>query len=297
MYCKEVDSTGGSVRAGSKGSFTLHWLARAGEHSYAVKVYTLDENRNEELEDLDGGSLKVLGSGNTVGSNNLSEGITIENFGCTPREVGLYEWRFDRDKVLCTVVVQNNGSEVRIAPRVVVDDIEAFWLNTRVLPGNSSLVIKYEVKFSDGLAQLIYGPAATAMSFVKTVEERGNTTCRRGVCYTPILTRYLPEDHTIGLRIYKAIDYMPTTEMLTQSEDITVTVKYDGYVGKKWAEYVIVEPTFTLATMYGISCFTPVLLANMASESGQVVLSGSIGGLMGIFEPYILDDDSYGGDI
>ncbi len=295
---EEVDSTGGSVGAGPENSFALQWVAEAGEHSYTVKVYTIDENRNEELEDLDGGSLKVLGSGNTIGSNNLSEGVTIENFGCAPREVGLYEWRFDRDKVLCTVVVQNNGPEVRIAPRVVVDDIEAFWLNTRVLPGNSSLVIKYEVKFSDGLAQLIYGPAATAISFVKTIEERGNTTCRRGVCYTPIITHYLPEDHTIGLRIYKAITYMSTTEMLAQSEDIIVTVKYDGYVGKKWAEYAIVEPTFTLGTMYGVSYFTSVILANMViTESGQVVLSGSIGGLMSIFGSCIMDDNSYGGDI
>ena len=211
--------------------------------------------------------------------------------------MGLYEWRFDRDKVLCSVVVQNKGSEARIAPRVVVDDIEAFWLNTRVLAGNSSLTIKYEVKFSGGLARLVYGPSATVLSFVKTVEERGNTTCRRGVCYTPIITSYLPEDHTIGLRIYKAINYMPTTEMLAQSMDIVVTVKYDGYVEKKWTEYVIVEPTFTLTTMYGVSYFTPVILANMAAESGQVVLGGSIGGLMGIFGPYILDDDSYGGDI
>ena len=293
FYCLNVDS---SIGANSTKTSTLHGLTESGQYSCLIYPYRLFEG-NEPWEDSRSGELRVgINHGGNKGSNGI--GIRITAIECHPTEVGLYEWRFDGDKVVCTVDVNNTGPKVQIAPRVVVDDIGAFWLNTRTLQANSSLVIRYEVKFSDALARLIYGPSATALSFVRTVEERGNTTCQRHVCYTPIITHYLPEDHTIGLRIYKAMNYMPTTEILAQSKDAVVTVKYDGYVGKRWTEYVIVEPTFTLATMYGVSYLTPILFANMATTgSGQIVLSGSIGGLMGIFGPYILDDDSYGGDV
>ncbi|WP_167889384.1 hypothetical protein, partial [Thermococcus sp. MV5] len=76
----------------------------------------------------------------------------------------------------------------------------------------------------------MYGPSATALSFVRTVEESGGTVCRRGVCYNSTRIYHLPKNHTISLKIYKAINFMPTTEALTQSEKEVITVKYDGYV-------------------------------------------------------------------
>jgi hypothetical protein len=280
----------------SGASVTLHWLAHAGEHSYTVKLYRLVDNQ-ELWEDSWSESVRVNSTQESE-SNAVNANLKITNFYCMPKEVGLYEWRLDGDKVSCTVVIQNKGPGIQMAPRVVIDDIETFWLNTRVLSGNSSLTIKFEVKFSDGLAQIMYGPSATALGFVRTVEESGETVCQRRVCYNSIRTRYLPENHTISLKIYKAMNFMPTTEVLTQTKKEVITVKYDGYVEKIWTEYVIITPTSTLVSMYGGSYLAPVIFGDLATTGlGQTVLGGSIGGFIGMLGQYLIEDESYGGDV
>ena len=69
---KEVDSASGSVGAGSEGSFMLHWLAQAGEHSYTVKLYSLLGGQKSE-EDERGG--KVM-----VASSNQQFAVSLEAF-------------------------------------------------------------------------------------------------------------------------------------------------------------------------------------------------------------------------
>ncbi|WP_258083407.1 hypothetical protein [Thermococcus thermotolerans] len=223
-----------TIGAGGSGVVSLTWTAQAGEHAWRVEVW-----EGRKLEASRSGSIRVNSNGDSQksGSNTINANLEITDFACMPKEVGLYEWRLDRDKVSCTVTIQNKGPEIQIAPRVVIDDIETFWLNIRTLPINSSINLQYEVKFSDGLAQIMYGPSATALSFVRTVEESGGTVCQRGVCYNSTRIYYLPENHTISLKIYKAINFMPTTEALTQSEKEVITVKYDGYVEKKTMIY------------------------------------------------------------
>lgn len=44
----------------------------------------------------------------------------------------------DRDVVLCTAVVVNNGSPVRIAPKMSIDGIETFWFDMKNLPMDSN---------------------------------------------------------------------------------------------------------------------------------------------------------------
>ncbi|AIF69872.1 hypothetical protein PAP_07410 [Palaeococcus pacificus DY20341] len=209
---------------------TLTWAAVAGEHEWRIEVW-----ESEKLEASKSGSIRVNSNGDSQksGSNTINANLEITDFACMPKEVGLYEWRLDRDKVSCTVTIQNKGPEIQIAPRVVIDDIETFWLNIRTLPINSSINLQYEVKFSDGLAQIMYEPSATALSFVRTVEESGRAVCQRGVCYNSTRIYHLPKNHTISLKIYKAINFMPTTEALTQSEKEVITVKYDEYVEKR----------------------------------------------------------------
>ncbi|GAB6101716.1 hypothetical protein JCM16138_09390 [Thermococcus atlanticus] len=155
------------------------------------------------------------------------------SFTCTPKEVGLYEWKLDRDKVYCIANIQNNGPRVQIAPRVVIDDIETFWLNIETVPEDSPVKLKYDVKFDDELAQMMYGPSATALSFVRTVEKHGGTVCHRGACYNTTRIYYLPENHSISLRIYKAEHRAPTTRVLTQTTKETITVKDDNYILKR----------------------------------------------------------------
>ncbi|WP_297092050.1 hypothetical protein [Thermococcus sp.] len=268
--------------------------AKAGYHQWRVEVW-----EDGKLEASRSGSIEVNSiedfqkDESSINNTNLE----ITGFSCMPKEVGLYEWRLDKDKVFCTVNIKNNGPRIQIAPRVVIDDIETFWLNTRILSGNSSLTIKYEVKFSDGLAQIMYGPSATALSFVHSVEESGGTVCQRRVCYNTTRIQFLPKNHTISLRIYKAIDFIPT-ETLTQSEKEVITVKYDGYVKKKWTQYVIITPTFTLVSMYGASCLAPAIFGDMAvTGMGQTVLGGSTGSFVGMLGQYLIEDKSYGGDV
>ena len=214
----------------------LTWTAQAGEHDHRIEVW-----EGEKLEASRNGSIEVNSNEDNQesGFNPGNAKLKITGVACMPKEVGLYEWRLDGDKVSCTVVIQNKGPGIQIAPRVVIDDIETFWLNTRILSGNSSLTIKYEVKFSDGLAQIMYGPSATALSFVHSVEESGGTVCQRRVCYNTTRIQFLPKNHTISLKIYKAMNFIPTTEALTQSEKEVITVKYDRYVEKRAMIYYL----------------------------------------------------------
>ena len=47
----------------SLGSFTLHWLAQAGEHSYTVKLYSLlgGQKSEEDERGRSGGIVRVMG--------------------------------------------------------------------------------------------------------------------------------------------------------------------------------------------------------------------------------------------
>lgn len=114
----------------------------------------------------------------------------------------------DRDVVLCTAVVVNNGSPVRIAPKMSIDGIETFWLDMKNLPMDSKITLGYKVKFDDKLAQMMYRPSATALVFVCSVEKQGGTVCKRGVCYNTTVIYFLPENPTISLRIYRAINFL-----------------------------------------------------------------------------------------
>ncbi|WP_461862993.1 hypothetical protein [Thermococcus sp.] len=57
----KVDSVSGSVGAGSTKSFTLHWLAQTGEHSYLIKLYNLIGGQKFE-EDENSGGINVVGA-------------------------------------------------------------------------------------------------------------------------------------------------------------------------------------------------------------------------------------------
>ncbi len=59
---KEVYLVNGSIGANSEKSFTLHWLAQAGEHSYTVKLYSVSNGRKSE-EDERGGKVMVASPG------------------------------------------------------------------------------------------------------------------------------------------------------------------------------------------------------------------------------------------
>ncbi|WP_297416852.1 hypothetical protein, partial [Thermococcus sp.] len=67
---KEVGSVGGSVR--TEGSFTLHWVAEAGEHSYVLKLYNLIGGQKSEEDERDG---KVM-----VASPNQQFAVSLEAF-------------------------------------------------------------------------------------------------------------------------------------------------------------------------------------------------------------------------
>ena len=54
-----VDSTEGSIPSTSDMTFTLHWLAESGQHSYEVKLYSVDENGVKTLVDPWSGDLNV----------------------------------------------------------------------------------------------------------------------------------------------------------------------------------------------------------------------------------------------
>ncbi|WP_197463561.1 CARDB domain-containing protein [Thermococcus peptonophilus] len=88
----EADSVAGSVSAGSTGEFSLHWGAEAGEHSYEVKLYSVDEkNGKEALEDSEDGSIEVSRVVNGLSAwfevvpnpveagNNVTVYITVKN--------------------------------------------------------------------------------------------------------------------------------------------------------------------------------------------------------------------------
>lgn len=56
----EAGSVEGSVSAGSTREFSLQWKAEAGEHSYGVRLYRVDEKNGEEaLEYSEGGKINV----------------------------------------------------------------------------------------------------------------------------------------------------------------------------------------------------------------------------------------------
>ncbi|WP_461862997.1 hypothetical protein [Thermococcus sp.] len=253
----------GSVEEGHVKSFTLHWLALEGEHSYLIKLYNLIGGQKFE-EDEESGSVSVADSGGRVM-------VSIENFTCTPREVGLYEWGGDRDVVSCTVEVQSEKQNVQIAPKVVIDGKETFWLDTRMLPDDKLIEMSFDVKFNDRLAQLMYGLEADALSFVKTVEKTQEV-CQRRTCYTQVITHYLPENHSISLRVYKAQNFLPTEEILAESIGITITVKNDNYIEKQYGKYIIVN----VATPVITSAFTEVAVVYIFGSSAEGV--GFIGG-------------------
>ena len=292
---KLADAKEEMISGASDGTFTLYWPAVAGEHSYVVKLYRVDGQ--ELFEDSWSGDFRVLGGNDSGGLSNSSGGVTIDSFECTPRGVGLYEWSLDQDRVLCTVVIQNTGSEIRIAPRVVIDDIETFWLNIRTLPINSSINLQYEVKFSDGLARIMYGPSATALSFVRTVEESSGTVCQRGVCYNSTRIYYLPKNHMISLRLYKAMNFVPTTEVLIQSEKEVITVKYDGYVEKEYTKYLVSVSMFAITSLSGTGLAIAVFGELATTTIGGTLLGGLIGEIVSFSLNKLLDDNSPGGDV
>ncbi|WP_456394722.1 hypothetical protein, partial [Thermococcus sp.] len=81
--------------------------------------------------------------------------------------------------------------------------------------------------------------SATALSFVRTVEKHGGTVCHRGACYNTTRIYYLPENHSISLKIYNSTNFAPTREILAQSGKEVVTVKYGGYVEKRTMIYYL----------------------------------------------------------
>ncbi|WP_297518333.1 hypothetical protein [Thermococcus sp.] len=91
---KEVYLVNGSIGANSEKSFTLRWLAQAGEHSYTVKLYSVSNGRKNE-EDEESGSVSV--------AKDLSSKINME-VKC-PSRVGL------GDSLECLLQVKNNNSE------------------------------------------------------------------------------------------------------------------------------------------------------------------------------------------
>ncbi len=240
----------------------LHWIAQAGEHSYTVKLYSISNGRKSE-EDEESGSVNVMDAGGH---------LIIEEFSCTPQEVGLYEWGGDKDVVSCTAVVVNNGPTIQIAPRVVIDDVETLWFDVKNLPTDSKMTLDYKVKFNDKLAQIMYGPSATAVSFVRSVEERGETVCQRGVCYNTTRVHFFPKNHTISLKIYKAKNFLSTKELLAKSTGINITVKYDNYVEKQYGKYVIVDVVTPVVT----STLTEVAVVYIFGSSAEG--AGFIGG-------------------
>lgn len=151
------------------------------------------------------------------------------SFTCTPKEVGLCEWKLDRDRVTCNLVIHNYGdSKIKVAPKVLIDNIETFWVDFREILADSNSSIKFEVKFDDELAKMVYGPSATALNFVQEVQEYEGVKCERNVCYNITKIYYLPKEHTIGVVVYKAENGVPTNQVLARITGETIKVEYDG---------------------------------------------------------------------
>ncbi|WP_324735151.1 hypothetical protein VFC49_08295 [Thermococcus sp. SY098] len=186
--------------------------------------------------------IKVIHNGQTVDetagtikiTTNKTQGVEIVSFTCTPKEVGLYEWKLDRDRVTCNLVIHNYGdSKIKVAPKVLIDNIETFWVDFREILADSNSSIEFEVKFDDELAKMVYGPSATALNFVQEVQEYEGVKCERNVCYNITKIYYLPKEHTIGIAVYKAENGVPTNQVLARITGETITVKDDNYFVKK----------------------------------------------------------------
>ncbi len=100
----------GSVSAGSTKSFTLHWLAQEGEHSYEVKLYRVEDGK-ESLEDSVSGSVKVAKDPD-----------------------GIYAWlevmpdRVDPgDGVVAFITIENTADYAQTWPVELVDNTGFFW--------------------------------------------------------------------------------------------------------------------------------------------------------------------------
>ena len=78
---------------------------------------------------------------------------------------------------------------------------------------------------------------------------------------------FLPENHTISLRIYRAMNFMPTNEVLTQTEGKIVTVKYDGYVEKRMGIYYL-KVGKTVVEVLGIYTTLEYAIAKGGAEAG-----------------------------
>lgn len=216
----QEDFEGGDVGAGGSRVFTLQWVVPEdilpGDYDYLIKVIHDGQTMDETA-----GTIAI--------TTNKTQGVEIVSFTCTPKEVGLCEWKLDRDRVTCNLVIHNYGdSKIKVAPKVLIDNIETFWVDFREILADSNSSIKFEVKFDDELAKMVYGPSATALNFVQEVQEYEGVKCERNVCYNITKIYYLPKEHTIGVVVYKAENGVPTNQVLARITGETIKVEYDG---------------------------------------------------------------------
>ena len=108
---------------------------------------------------------------------------------------------------------------------------------------------------------------------------------------------FLPKNQTISLRIYRAMNSIPTTEVLVQTEGKIVTVKYDGYVEKEYTKYFVSISAIAVTSLAGSGLATAFFGELATTTVGGTLLGGLLGEIVSFGLNEVLDDNSPGGEI
>ncbi len=211
---------GGSVAGNSEGSFTLHWLAQEGEHSYQVKLYNFISGQKFE-EDSRGGGISVTADSNV-------EGVEIVSVEC-PSEVSI------PGELWCSIVVNNSlSNEIDVTARIRMDgeliDLGRTLGNTNPTLNIGKDEFRIGVNIDSDLARYEFNYNSFLDFLDSDIITREN--CGHGVSECQIF-EWLPTPHDFTMEIYKNNKFL-------DSRGTVVTLIYGNYYEKKFMEYYVV---------------------------------------------------------
>ncbi len=210
----------GSVEEGHVKSFTLHWPALEGEHTYLIKLYNLIGGQKFEEDSRDNGI--------NVTADSNAGGVEIVSVEC-PSEVSI------SGELWCSIVVNNSlSNEIDVTARIRMDgeliDLGRTLGNTNPTLNIGKDEFRIGVNIDSNLARYEFDYNSFLDFLDSDIITREN--CGHGVSECQIF-EWLPTPHDFTIEIYR------DNNLLTL-KGASVTLVYGNYYEKKFMEYYVV---------------------------------------------------------